>query len=119
MIIPGAPRFPYFTEQQLNLDWLLEKVSLLERSAIGQVDIETLYDDADDAVLAALNRYKDKIPFGASVIHLGRYTDQTQVFILFCRADDQRGHGSILYSTSDNISIWEIELADGVFVSMK
>lgn len=117
MIIPGAPKFPYFTEQQLNLDWLLEKVSLLERSAIGQVDIEMLNDDADYAVIAALNRYKDKIPLGASVIHLGRYTDQTQIFIMFCRADDQRGHGSIIYSTSSNISINGIELDDGVFTS--
>ena len=72
-------------------------------------------DDTDDGLIETLQRNITKIPPGVSFIHVGRYVDPVQVFIMFIRANEETGTGYMMFHTSDNISIGNINLNDGEF----
>lgn len=107
--------FPYFNSQQLNLDWLLSTVAEIKNTMIPQINIDILVDDSDDGLINTLNRNNNKIPLGASVIHVGRYVDEAQLFIFFGRANENIGYGYVMFNFSNNISIGNIGLYNGEF----
>lgn len=113
----GQPDFPFMTKQELNLDWLLSEFAKFKKAIIPQVNIDVMTDTNNSGVINTLNRYNNKIPLGTSVIHLGRYVDATQVFILFFRASDESGKGYVKFTTNTSITITEIILQNGEFVT--
>lgn len=110
-------KFPFLTEQELNLDWILSEFAEFKKSMIPQVNIDVLTETNNSGVLNTLNRHNNKIPLGTSVIHLGRYADSTQVFISFFRASENSGKGYVKFTTNTGITITEITLQNGEFVS--
>lgn len=112
----GQPDFPFMTNQEMNLDWLLSEFAKFKKSMIPQVNIDVLTKTNNSGVLNTLNRYNNKIPLGTSVIHLGRYADATQVFILFFRASAESGKGYVQFTTNTGITLTEISLQNGEFV---
>lgn len=113
----NSSKFPFLTEQELNLDWILSEFAEFKKSMIPQVNIDVLTETNNSGVLNTLNRYNNKIPLGTSVIHLGRYADSTQVFILFFRASDESGKGCVKFTTNTSITLTEITLQNGEFVT--
>lgn len=113
----NSSKFPFLTEQELNLDWILSEFAEFKKSMIPQVNIDVLTETNNSGVLNTLNRYNNKIPLGTSVIHLGRYVDSTQVFISFFRASMETGKGYVQFTTNAGITLNEITLRNGEFVS--
>ena len=113
----GQPDFLFMKNQEMNLDWLLSEFAKFKKEMIPQVNIDVLTETNNSGVLNTLNRYNNKIPLGTSVIHLGRYVDSTQVFILFFRANTETGKGYVQLTTNTSITLTEISLQNGEFVT--
>lgn len=113
----GIPDFPFMTKQELNLDWVLSEFAEFKKSMIPQVNIDVMAETNNSGVVNTLNRHNNKIPLGTSVIHLGRYVDSTQVFILFFRASAETGKGYVQLTTNTSITLAEIALQNGEFVT--
>lgn len=109
------PAFPYFDMQQLNLDWLLETIANMQTAFCPLVHIDTVSEDSDDGIINVLSNNTDNIPLGVSFIHSGKETDAVQFFVLFFRVNDENGFGYIMFHNSENISINQVYMEDGVW----
>lgn len=107
--------FPYFNSQQLNLDWILERIALMEKSFVPYVRLDAISADNDNAVIAAFNTNVDNMPLGFSILHFGvPNEDEVQVFSFCFRTDTDNGW-CFVFHNSDNISISGLSMSNGVW----
>lgn len=107
--------FPYFNSQQLNLDWILERIASMEKSFVPYVRLDAIGADNDNAVVAAFNANVDNMPLGFSILYFGvPNEDEVQVFSFCFRTDTDSGW-CFIFHNSDNISISQLNMENGIW----
>lgn len=91
-----GPQFPYFSMQQLNLDWLMDYLKDIGSVCVPIVKLDMPEENTTIALLQYLGQHKDDVPVGISLITFGTEADAHSLACLFFRMSSDSGIGPFL-----------------------
>ena len=89
-------QFPYFSMQQLNLDWIMDYLRDIGSICVPIVKFEMPPENTTIALLEYLGQHKDDVPIGISLLTFGNEADEHSLACLFFRMKNDTGIGPFI-----------------------
>ncbi len=89
-------KFPFFSMQQLNLDWPMDYLKDIGSVCVPIVKLDMPEENTTAALLQYLGQHKDDVPVGISLITFGTEADAHSCACLFFRMKDDTGIGNMI-----------------------